>query len=81
VPRNSLEGPAFAQLDLRWAKDFFLTHAKDKGPVTTIGLDAFNALNHTNYTSYIGTLSSPFFGQAVSAYPPRRLQISLRLRS
>jgi hypothetical protein len=80
VPRNSLEGPAFAQLDLRWAKDFFLTHAKDKGPVTTIGLDAFNALNHTNYTSYIGTLSSPFFGQAVSAYPPRRLQISLRLR-
>ena len=80
MPRNSLEGPAFAQLDLRWAKDFFLTHAKDKGPVTTIGLDAFNALNHTNYTSYIGTLSSPFFGQAVSAYPPRRLQISLRLR-
>ncbi len=80
VSRNTVEGPAFAELDLRWAKDFFLTHAKDKGPVTTIGVDAFNALNHTNNMSYIGTLSSPFFGQAVSAYPPRRLQLSLRFR-
>jgi hypothetical protein len=80
VSRNSLEGPAFTQLDLRWAKDFFLTRAKDKGPVTTVGVDAFNALNHANYTSYIGTLSSPFFGQAVAANPPRRMQISLRLK-
>jgi outer membrane receptor protein involved in Fe transport len=80
VPRNSLEGPGFAELDLRWAKDFYLTHAKDKGPVTTVGIDAFNVLNHTNYVSYIGTLSSPFFGQAVAAYPPRRLQLSLRFK-
>jgi outer membrane receptor protein involved in Fe transport len=80
VPRNSLEGPGFVELDLRWAKDFYLTQAKDKGPVTTIGVDAFNALNHTNYVSYIGTLSSPFFGQAGAAYPPRRLQISLRFK-
>src|SRR5262249_12929769 len=28
VPRNSLEGPGFAELDLRWAKDFYLTRAK-----------------------------------------------------
>jgi hypothetical protein len=80
VPRNNLEGPAFAQLDLRWAKDFYLTHARDKGPVATIGVDAFNALNHANYTSYIGTLSSPFFGQAVAANPPRRMQVSLRFK-
>lgn len=80
VPRNSLEGPGFAELDLRWAKDFYLTRAKEKGPVTTIGVDAFNALNHTNYVSYIGTISSPFFGQAVSAFPPRRMQVSLRFK-
>jgi hypothetical protein len=80
IPRNSLEGPAFAQLDLRWAKDFFLTHTKDKGPTATVGVDAFNALNHANYTSYIGTLSSPFFGQAVAANPPRRIQVSLRFK-
>jgi hypothetical protein len=80
VPRNSLEGPEFAELDLRWAKDFYLTRAKDKGPVTTLGVDAFNALNHTNYVNYIGTLSSPFFGEAVAAYPPRRWQLSLRFK-
>ncbi len=80
VPRNSLDGPGFAQLDLRWARDFYLADAKDKGPTATLGLDAFNALNHTNYVSYIGTLSSPFFGQAVAANPPRRLQISFRFR-
>jgi hypothetical protein len=80
VPRNSLEGPAYAQLDLRWAKDFFLTRAKDKGPFATIGIDAFNALNHANYVSYVGTLTSPFFGHAVAANPPRRLQLSLRFK-
>lgn len=80
VARNSLEGPAYVQLDLRWSKDFFLTHARDKGPVATIGVDAFNVFNHTNDVSFIGTLSSPFFGQAVAAYPPRRMQLSLRFK-
>jgi hypothetical protein len=28
----------------------------------------------------VGNLSSPFFGQPVSALPTRRLQISMRLR-
>ena len=81
VPRNSLEGPAYTQLDLRWSKDFFVMPSrKDKGPVATVGLDAFNVLNHTNFISYIGTLSSPLFGQAVAANPPRRLQLSLRFK-
>ena len=57
-----------------------MTHAGDKGPVTTVGLDAFNALNHANYVSYVGTLSSPFFGEGVSAHPPQRMQISLRFK-
>ena len=39
---------------------------------------AFNLLNRVNYTSYVGNLSSPFFGRAVSAQPPRRLQLSAR---
>lgn len=42
----------------------------------TIGLDAFNVLNHVNFASYIGTLTSPFFGHATSALPPRRIQLS-----
>jgi Carboxypeptidase regulatory-like domain/TonB dependent receptor len=81
VRRNSLHGPSYSELDLRWSRDLFLARAKkDKGPTITLGLDAFNVLNHVNYVSYIGVLSSPFFGKPIAAQPPRRLQVSLRFR-
>ena len=81
VARNSLVGPGYADVDLRWAHDFFLNKVKkDKGMVTTLGFDAFNVLNHVNYTAYVGNLSSPFFGKAVSALPTRRLQLGLRFK-
>jgi hypothetical protein len=81
VRRNSLQGPGYADLDLRWSHDFFFKPArKDKGPTATLGLDAFDVLNHVNYVSYVGVLSSPFFGKPVSAQPPRRLQVSFRFR-
>jgi hypothetical protein len=81
VRRNSLRGPGYADLDLRWSHDFFLAPAKkETGPTVTLGLDAFNVLNHVNYTSYVGVLSSPFFGKPISAQPPRRLQVSFRFR-
>ena len=81
VPRNSLQGPGYADLDLRWSRDFFLARAKkDKGPTVTLGFDAFNVLNHVNYVTYIGVLSSPFFGKPIVAQPPRRLQASFRFR-
>jgi hypothetical protein len=69
-------------LDLRWSRDFTLTKGKkkDEGVKATLGVDAFNILNQVNYTSYVGNLSSPFFGRAVAAQPPRRLQLSLRLK-
>lgn len=81
VTRNSLQGPGYADLDLRWSRDFFLAASKkDKGPTATLGFDAFNVLNRVNYVTYIGDLSSPFFGKPISAQPPRRLQISFRFR-
>jgi carboxypeptidase family protein/TonB-dependent receptor-like protein len=81
VPRNSLQGPGYADLDLRWSRDFFIVPAKkDKGPTVTFGFDAFNVLNHVNYVSYIGDLGSPFFGKPIAAQPPRRLQASFRFR-
>jgi len=80
VPRNSLEGPGYADLDLRWSHDVLLSPSRKRaGPVATIAVDAFNVFNHVNYQRYIGTLTSPFFGRAVAAQPPRRLQISFRL--
>jgi hypothetical protein len=81
VPRNSLQGPGYADLDLRWSRDFFIVPAKkDKGPTVTFGFDAFNVLNHVNYVSYIGDLRSIFFGRPIAAQPPRRLQASFRFR-
>jgi hypothetical protein len=81
VPRNSAQGPGFAELDVRWSRDFYLVRAKkDKGPVATLGMDAFDVLNHVNYTGYVGVVSSPFFGKPVAAQPVRRLQASFRLR-
>jgi hypothetical protein len=81
VPRNSLQGPGYAALDVRWSRDFYLNRTqKDKGPTVTLGLDAFNVLNHVNYTGYVGVQNSPFFGEPVSALPVRRLQASFRFR-
>jgi hypothetical protein len=81
VPRNSLEGPAYVDLDSRLSRDFYLSRGKkEKGNVLTVAFDAFNVLNHVNYVAYIGNLQSPFFGQAVSAFPARRLQITTRFK-
>jgi outer membrane receptor protein involved in Fe transport len=78
VPRNSLRGPAYASLDLRWSHDIDWHTRKARS--LTIGIDAFNVLNRVNDSYYVGNLSSPFFGQAVSASSPRRVQFSLRTR-
>jgi len=82
VARNSLQGPAYADLDLRWSRDFTVRNGKkkDEGVKATLAVDAFNVLNQVNYSSFIGNLSSPFFGHAIAAQPPRRLQLSFRLK-
>jgi len=82
VSRNSLQGPAYADLDLRWSRDFTMRKGKkkDKAVKATLAVDAFNVLNQVNFTSFVGNLSSPFFGRAISAQPPRRLQLSFRLK-
>jgi hypothetical protein len=81
VSRNSLQGPGYAGLDLRWSRDFFLLRSKkEKGPAITPALDSFNVLNRVNYSAYVGNLSSPFFGKPVAANPSRRLQLSIRFR-
>ena len=81
VPRNSLEGPGYADVDLGFARDFYWNKAKkDKGAVATVAFDAFNVLNHVIYAGYVGNVLSPFFGQAVAALPTRRLQVTARFK-
>ena len=39
---------------------------------------AFNLLNHANLGAFSGVETSPFFGQATSAQPPRRFELGMR---
>jgi len=80
VPRNGLEGSGFAQLDVRVSRDFRLGGSASSGNTLSMGLDAFNVLNTVNYDSYVGVVTSPLFGQPVSAASPRQLQLSARVK-
>ncbi len=80
VPRNIMHGPSFIGFDLNAGHDFPLTKDGMKGPVASLTINSFNVLNHPNYTTYIGVVGSPFFGQAVEAMPPRRMQLNLEVK-
>ena len=83
IPRNTLQGPDYASIDLRWSREFGLGHSAKKGedaPSFSLGVDAFNVLNRVNGVAFIGNLSSPFFGRAVTALPPRQIQLSAGFR-
>ncbi len=81
VIRNTGHGPGYVGLDVRWYREFRLKpSAKEKSPKATVSLDAFNMVNRVNPQNYLGALSSPFFGRAVAAQPPRRLQVGLRFQ-
>jgi len=80
VPRNIMHGPSFIGFDLNAGHEFPLTKEGKKGPVASLTLNAFNVLNHPNYTTYIGVVGSPFYGRPVQAEPPRRLQLNIELK-
>jgi hypothetical protein len=80
VPRNALHGPGYIDLDLNLAHDFFLTKAHEKGPTVTLSVNSFNVLNHPNYVTYVGVVSSPLFGTPVQALPARRMQLNLQFK-
>lgn len=80
VARNSEVGPDYADMDLRWGYDFKI-HPKDKDDSPTIGLSAsaFDLLNHPNGSSVDNIEGSPDFQEVTASYPPRRLQLGMRL--
>jgi hypothetical protein len=78
VSRNTGLGPGFAQVDVHLARPFHFEKNKHR-PRVDFGIDAFNVLNTVNYKNYIGTLTSPFFGRANAANPPREVQLFWQL--
>ncbi|HYM76741.1 MAG TPA: TonB-dependent receptor [Candidatus Dormibacteraeota bacterium] len=80
VARNTMNGPGLIDLDLNLTHDFPLSKSKEQKKVVSVSLNSFNVLNHPNYVTYIGTVSSPLFGQPVSAQPPRRMQLDVQFK-
>jgi hypothetical protein len=80
VPRNTLEGAGSATFDLRWSRGFSLRPGRKEGLGLVASVDAFNVLNRVNYTSFVGNLSSPFFGNPVSTSSARRMQLSIAVK-
>ena len=80
VPRNLMHGPGYIDLDLNLSHDFALTKNRKDGPKATVSVNSFNVLNHPNYVTYVGVVTSPFFGTPVAAQPPRRMQFSLQVK-
>jgi len=81
IGRNIGNGPSFVNVDLRFSKKFMLRRSKSKTEASRdleFRLDGFNIFNHVNARNFVGTLSSPFFGLANSAFPARELQTSVR---
>jgi outer membrane receptor protein involved in Fe transport len=78
VGRNTLVGAGYAQLDLRLSHEFKLGAPKS-AQALTVAFDAFNVLNTVNYGTFVGTISSPLFGQPITARPPRQFQFTARI--
>lgn len=80
IARNTLTSAGYANVDLRWSHDIMLTKARDKGAIATFAVDAFNALNRTNYAGYVGNAQSQVFERPTSALPARRIQFTARFK-
>ena len=80
VGRNTLQGSAFAELDLRVSRDLGFASGTSHARTLSVSVDTFNVLNRINYGTYIGTLGSPLFGQPITARAPRQIQLSGHLK-
>ena len=81
VMRNTGKGPGLARVDLRVGRIFRLPSPlkRERQPRNfDVYLDAFNVLNRTNFVNFVGVQTSPFFGRANAALPPRTIQLSAR---
>jgi hypothetical protein len=74
-PVGNIEGPGLQSYDLSISKTFSIQE-KAKLRFQT---DFFNAFNVANFTGLNTNLSSAAFGTLPTAYPPRNLQMQLKL--
>jgi hypothetical protein len=78
--RNTLHGPGLINLDLNISHDFLLSKKSKDARTLAVTLNSFNVLNHQNDVTFVGVITSPFFGHPVAALPPRRMQLNLEYK-
>jgi hypothetical protein len=74
---GGLEGPGLAIYNLSLAKAF--TVSERRGISLRLRADFINAFNHTNFEAPAVNASDSTFGVVSAAYPPRNIQLGLRL--
>jgi hypothetical protein len=77
--RRFFSGPGMENLDATVSREFSLS----EGRAIEFRAEAFNVFNHAQFfgpATVEGNISSGTFGQAVSAMPPRLMQIAVRVR-
>ncbi|HZL50241.1 MAG TPA: TonB-dependent receptor [Terracidiphilus sp.] len=72
--RNTYFGPKFVNLDATLMKNFPITESQK----VEFRWEAFNALNHTNFSNPTSNLSSGNFGKITASGPARIMQFALR---
>ncbi|WP_035359699.1 TonB-dependent receptor [Edaphobacter aggregans] len=75
APYGTIEGPGLAQTDATVSKFFPITEQVR----VKLQADAFNILNRTNFNGLNLTASNSNFGTISSAFPPRQLQLGLKV--
>ena len=76
--RHIFSGPGIDNYDVTLQKNTMLTESTS----CEFRVDAFNVFNHAQFygpSSVDGNISSPTFGQVVSAAPPRVLQVAVKV--
>ena len=77
VGRNAFRAPGFAQWDLGVNKSFKIP-AREGMSLQFRG-EFFNILNHTNFGPPTTDITSASFGTIRSTFPPRQIQLALKL--
>ncbi|MDW5266230.1 MULTISPECIES: carboxypeptidase-like regulatory domain-containing protein [Acidobacteriaceae] len=75
VHRNSLRGPGYEDVDASLFKDVF-NQSRIHGQFRA---EVFNALNHTNLSNPVSTVSSGTYGQITSSGSPRVFQFGAKI--
>jgi hypothetical protein len=75
LPRNAFRGPGRTNINMAFSKNTQVNEALR----VEMRADFFNLLNRAEFRSPDTNFTSPTFGQVLSTYSPRIIQLSLRL--